>query len=79
MTSDAKQKCGKTESLDCHWLLALAMFGIMSFPDILWGIERHFKLCPYVDLEPVSRVSSVGHYYNAGVKKATKFMSLIGN
>jgi len=33
----------KTESFEYHWLGALAMFDITSFPDILSGIRRHFN------------------------------------
>jgi len=58
MTSDARQIHGnlryamtnnviwanqKTESFECHWLRALAMFDVTSFPAILSGIRRHFK------------------------------------
>ena len=48
-----------TESFKYQWLRALAMFDVMSFPAILSGIERHFKLCRYVNSrhtnsEPVS-------------------------
>ena len=60
MTSDAQQKYGnlhnaityniilanqKTESVEYHWLRALAIFDITSFPAILLGIRRHFKFC----------------------------------
>ena len=60
MTSDTQQKCGnlrytmtynviwanqKTESFEYHWLRALAMFDITSFPAILSGIGHHFKFC----------------------------------
>jgi len=40
----------KTESFEYHWLRALAMFDVTSFPAILSGIERHFKLCRYVNV-----------------------------
>jgi len=62
MTSDARQKTQeftlcqnviwanqKTESFEYHWLRALAMFDVKSFPTILSGIGRHFKLCRYVN------------------------------
>ena len=60
MTSDTQQKCGKlrytmtynviwanqkTESFEYHWLRALAMFDVTSFPAILSGIGQHFKFC----------------------------------
>ena len=63
MTSDASQKCGnlryaitynvwanqKTESFEYHWLHALAMFDIMSFPAIFSAIGLHFKFWRYVN------------------------------
>jgi len=62
-TSDAWQKCGnlhtaitnviwvnqKTDSLEFHWLRALAISDVMRFPAILSGIQRHLKFCPYVN------------------------------
>jgi len=39
----------KTESFDYHWLRALAMFDVTSFPAILWGIGRYFTFCRYVN------------------------------
>jgi len=38
-----------TESFEYHWLLALAMFDVMSFPAILSSIGRYFKFCRYVN------------------------------
>ena len=37
----------KNESFEYHWLCALAMFDVTSFPAILSGIQRHFKFCRY--------------------------------
>jgi len=31
-----------------HWLSALAVFDVRSFPPILSGIRRHFKFCWYI-------------------------------
>jgi len=62
MTSNTWQKCGnlryaitynviwanlRTEFFYHHWLCALAMFDITSFPAFLSGIESHFKFCRY--------------------------------
>jgi len=68
--SDAWQKCGnlhyaiiynviwanhKTEHFEYHWLRALAMFHVTSFPAILWDIERQFKFCWYVNYCQITR------------------------
>jgi len=64
MRSDAQQECKnlcyaimyiviwvnqKTESFEYHWLCALAMFDVKSFPAILSGIGHHFKFCRYIN------------------------------
>ena len=64
MTSYIRQKCvnlryaitynvisanHKTESFQYHWLRALAMFDVMTFPAILLGIGRHFKFWRYIN------------------------------
>jgi len=39
----------KTKSFDYHWLCALAMFNVTSFPAILSDIGRNFKFCCLVN------------------------------